>query len=44
MMEPVRSATSAALRLLVSYNAMRILAYIFQISRITSDMIGAGPV
>jgi hypothetical protein len=41
MMEPVRSATSTALRLLASCNAMRILAYIFQIARITYDKIGA---
>ena len=43
-MEPVRSATSVALLVIASCNAMRILAYIFQIARIISDKIGAGSV
>jgi hypothetical protein len=44
MMESVRSATSVDLLVIASCNAMRILAYIFQVARITCDKIGAGPV
>ena len=42
--EPVMSAASAALLLPASCIAMRILAYIFQVARITRDQIGAGTV
>jgi hypothetical protein len=38
------SAASAALLLFASCNAMRILAYVLQISRITRDQHGAGTV
>jgi hypothetical protein len=44
MMESVMSAQSAALLLFAGCNAMRILAYIFQMARVARDQHGAGSI